>query len=242
MSQMDVRVYVLDMATWPLSRQLDQAAGALLWQMMSDLGITILPQVQARRILGAERVESVELSDGQSLKADLCLVATGIRPNVALAEATGLAVDRGVVVDDRMMTSDPRIFAAGDVAAHQGRVHGRWPVGVEQAQIAAANMLGGDCHYKDITPPAKLKVAGIDVLSVGEIAAVGEDACEIRVDDGAARRYRKLVLRAGRASGAILVGHAELFDRTSEAVLESRDLSLARAALEQGDWSVLGGP
>ena len=96
--------------------------------MMSDLGIAILPQAQARRVLGIDWVEGVELADGQRLNADLCLVATGIKPSVALAESAGLAVDGGVVVDDRMMTSDARIFAAGDVAAQEGRVNGLWPV------------------------------------------------------------------------------------------------------------------
>ncbi len=226
-SQMDVRVFVLDLAPWPLSRQLDRPAGALLWQMMSDLGIKILPQVQARRVIGADRVEEVELSDGQRLEADLCLVATGIKPNVALAESAGLAIDRGVVVDERMATSDPQIFAAGDVAAYEGRVHGLWQVGVEQARVAAANMLGEARRYRAITPPTKLKVAGIDLLSVGEITASGEDVAEIRVDEGDARRYRKLILRSGRVQGAILVGHPELFDPVAEAATTNCDVSQA---------------
>ncbi len=96
MSQLDVRVFVLDLASWPLSRQLDRPGGALLWQMMSDLGVKILPQMEARRILGTEWVEAVELSNGSTLSADLCLVAAGIRPNAALAESAGLVVRRGV--------------------------------------------------------------------------------------------------------------------------------------------------
>jgi NAD(P)H-nitrite reductase large subunit/ferredoxin len=237
-SQMDVRVFVLDLAPWPLSRQLDRPAGALLWQMMGDLGIKILPQVQARRVVGADCVEGVELSDGQTLRADLCLMATGIKPNVALAESAGLAIDRGVVVDERMVTSDPRVFAAGDVAAYEGRVHGLWSVGVEQARVAAANMLGEDRRYRAIAPPTKLKVAGIDLLSVGEITASGENAVEIRVDEGDARRYRKLVLRSGKVCGAILVGHPEIFDTVSEAAVTNCDVSLAEPALASGDWSL----
>ena len=199
-SQMDVRVFVLDLAPWPLSRQLDRPAGALLWQMMGDLGIKILPQVQARRVVGADRVEGVELSDGQCLGADLCLVATGIKPNIALAESAGLAIDRGVVVDERMVTSDPRVFAAGDVAAYRGS-RPRAVVG-----RGGAGPRGGRQHARRGSPLSGHRAAHqaesrrMNLLSVGEITASGEDAVEIRVDEGDARRYRKLVLRSGRSA------------------------------------------
>ena len=128
--------------------------------------------------------------------------------------------------------------AGRTVQLPEGRVHGLWSVGVEQAPVAAITMLGGDRCYAAITPPTKLKVAAIEVLAVGDATAPGDDAREIRVDDGDARRYRKLVVRAGRACGAILVGHPELFDVVSEAIVTNRDVSLALPALERGDWSV----
>ena len=240
-AQMGVRVFVLDRAPWPLSRQLDQPGAALLWQMMSDLGIKILPQMQARRLLGSEWVEGVELSNGQLLKADLCLVAAGIKPDTALAESAGLVVNRGVVVNDRMMTSDPAIFAVGDVAEHECQVYGLWSVGVEQAHAAVINLLGGDYQYTSTAPPTNLKVAGIDLLSVGAINPPGEDGFEIRVDDGDARQYRKLVIDAGKLCGAVLIGHSELFDVVSEAVKLNLDVSLGQLTLAQGDWSVLAG-
>ena len=238
-TQMGVRVFVLDLAPWPLSRQLDQPGGSLLWQMMSDLGIKILPQMQARRLVGSESVEGVELSNGQGLKADLCLAAAGIRPDTALAESAGLTVNRGVVVNDRMMTSDPCIFAAGDVVECDGQVYGLWSAGVEQAHAAVVNLLGGDYRYRATAPPAKLKVAGIDLLSVGAVNPAGEDGLEIRVDDGNARQYRKLVIDAGKVRGAVLVGHPDLFDLVADAVKVDLDVSLAMPALAQGDWSVL---
>ena len=86
----------------------------------------------------------VELVDGGSIDAELCLVATGIQPNSELAEAAGLDVAVGVTVDDGMQTSDPHIFAVGDVVDHQGRRYGLWPASVEQAQVAATRMVGGD--------------------------------------------------------------------------------------------------
>lgn len=239
MSQMGMRVYVADRGPWPLSRHLDGQAGALLRQMMDDLGVVILPQTEARRLLGADAVRGAELSDGRTRAIDLCLVAAGIQPNVELARAAGLSVNRGVVVDDRLTTSDPAIFAIGDVAEHRGRIYGLWPACVDQAHVAALNLLGGDLRYEAVRPPVKLKVPGMALLSVGDVEARGADGRALRFDDPNARRYRKLVLCSGKVCGAILIGHAEIADAVTRAVEAHQDVSADLAALERGDWSAL---
>jgi nitrite reductase (NADH) large subunit len=238
-TELGAYTFVLNRKEWPLKRQLDRSAGKLLGQMMQDFGIAILPWAEPRRIFGTERVEGVVLSDGRKLGVDLCLVSTGIRPNVELARAAGLAVQRGVVVDDPMMTSDPYIFAAGDVTEHKGRVQGLWPASMEQAHVAATNILGGDLRYAGGVPPVKLKVPEIDLLSVGETEAWSESARELRFEDRNPRRYRKLVLRDGKVCGAILIGHAELTEPVTRAVEANMDVSPVLAPLERGDWSVL---
>jgi nitrite reductase (NADH) large subunit len=192
-----------------------------------------------RRTFGTERVEGVVLSDGRRMGVDLCLVATGIQPNVELAREAGLAVGRGVVVDDRMTTSDPHTFAAGDVTEHEGRVQGLWPTSMEQAHVAAANLLGGDLRYTGSVVPVKLKVPEIDVLAIGETVARGEGERELRFEDRNLRRYRKLVLRDGKVCGAILIGHAELAEPVSRAVEANVDVTPFVASLDRGDWSVL---
>jgi NADPH-dependent 2,4-dienoyl-CoA reductase/sulfur reductase-like enzyme/ferredoxin len=238
-TELGAYAFVLNRNEWPLNRQLDRPAGMLLDQMMQDFGIAILPWAEPRRIFGTERVEGVVLSDGRKLGVDLCLVATGIRPNVGLALAAGLAVRRGVVVDDRMMTSDSHVFAAGDVTEHKGRVQGLWPASMEQAHVAATNLLGGDLRYAGGVPPAKLKVPEIDLLSVGETEARSEGARELRFEDRNPRRYRKLVLRHGKVCGAILLGHTELTEPVARAVEANMDVIPVLAPLERGDWSVL---
>src|SRR5215204_5861659 len=95
-AQLDVRVLVLDRGPWPLSRQLDQQAGALLWEMLHDLGIELLARTEARRVLGNGRVTGVELLDGGTIEAEMCLVATGISPNAELAEAAARSEERRV--------------------------------------------------------------------------------------------------------------------------------------------------
>ena len=120
-AQLDVRVLVLDRGRWPLRRQLDEQAGALVWEMLQDLGIELLAQTEAQRVHADDRVTGVELLDGTTLDAELCLVTAGIIPNAQLAEAAGLDVGVGITVDGGMRTSDPDIFAVGDVAEHDGR-------------------------------------------------------------------------------------------------------------------------
>ena len=103
------------------------------------------------------------LADGRGAEADVFLAAAGIAPNAELARAAGLAVNRGVLVDERMRTQDHSILAAGDVAEHAGRVHGLWPVAVEQAEVAADNAVGGDKEYRGSIPFTMLKVVGVEL-------------------------------------------------------------------------------
>jgi nitrite reductase (NADH) large subunit len=238
-AQLGVRVFVLDRGPWPLSRQLDEQAGGLLWEMLHDLGIELLPSKEARRVLADDRVTGLELLDASTIDAQLCLVTAGIEPNTDLAAAAGLEVAKGIVVDDHMRTSDPHVFAVGDVAAHDGRSHGLWPASVDQAQVAVTTMLGGEATYRLAVEPARLKVPGIDLLSIGTVHTEDTDAQAIVVSDYGARRYRKLVLEDGRLVGAIVLGNAELFDVVTQAVEARLELAADLDALERGDWDAL---
>src|SRR5215218_7921805 len=239
LAQLEVRVLVLDRGPWPLSRQLDEQAGALLWEMLQDLGIEVLARSEARRVVANGRVTGVELIQGRSIDAELCLIATGIVPNAELAEAAALDVAGGITVDDGMRSSDPHIFAVGDVVAHDGRRYGLWPACVEQAQVAAANMLGGEAAFRLTAQPARLKVPGIDLLSIGAVEAPPGEARTVVISAYGTRSYRKLILEEGRLTGAILLGSPELFDDVTRAVESRADLGSELAALEQGRWQAL---
>jgi Cyclic nucleotide-binding domain/Pyridine nucleotide-disulphide oxidoreductase len=155
-------------------------------------------RTEARRVLADEHVTGLELIEGGSIDAELCLIATGIVPNAGLAEAAGLDVAVGITVDDGMHTSDPHIFAVGDVVDHKGRRYGLWPASVEQAQVAATAMVGGEAAYRVAAQPARLKVPGIDLLSIGVVEAGGGESRTVAVSAYGTRRYRKLVLEDGR--------------------------------------------
>ena len=237
--QLDARVLVLDRGRWPLRRQLDEQAGALLWEMLQDLGIELLAQTEALRVHADKRLTAVELLDGTILDAELCLVTTGIVPNVELAEAAGLDIDVGITVDGGMRTSDPDIFAVGDVAQHDGRPQGLWPASVEQAQVAAANIAGGDVLFANPTPPARLKVPGIDLLSIGAVEATRDQSRTVVVSAYGTRNYRKLILEHGRLAGAIILGSPELFDDVTAAVERGLEVGSDFEALEHGKWETL---
>jgi nitrite reductase (NADH) large subunit len=206
---------VLERGGWLLRRQLDAAAGDLLRGYLGNLGIEVLLQAEVAALEDGAAV----LADGRRLPADVVLVAAGIAPSTGLARSAGLEVERGVVVDDRLRTSDERIFAAGDLAEWRGSILGLWPVAVEQAEVAAENAVGGSRDYAGTVPVTMLKVVGVELLSVGAIAGPRELADE----DAGSLRYRKLVLDDDdRVIGAILLGHPELIPAVTAAVRQAR--------------------
>ena len=134
-----------------------------------------------------------------------------------------------------MRTSDPAIFAAGDVAEFEGRIWGLWPMAVEQGRIAALNALGGDEPYVEAAPVTMLKVTGADLLSAGRFEPDEGDEV-IALEDAADHRYRKLVLRDGVIVGAVLFGYPLEAPGVSAAMKSGRDLSTQLDALRAGDW------
>jgi nitrite reductase (NADH) large subunit len=220
-----------------LPRQLDARGGIYLREYLEGLGIRFELETEVAAVVG-DPVEGVRLANGRELEAQLLLVTAGIVSNQELASDAGLETRRGIVVDDRMAASDPHVFAAGDVAEHRGVVWGLWPSAVEQARVAAVNALGGDERYEPIAPATMLKVSGVDLTSVGRIECEDGDD-EIAIEEPSERRYRKVILREGRAEGGVLLGHSRESAGLVAAVQQRRDLSEHRDALAAGDWSAL---
>lgn len=232
-----LKVTVVERNAWLLHRQLDERAGQLLQRYLQSLGLEILTNVQLDHVT-QEDGQALLLADGSRLPAEVLVVAAGIVPNIELAREAGLTVQRGVVVDEYMRSSDPAIFAAGDIAEHQGRIPGLWPVAVEQAEVAAANAMGEPRAYNEPVLSTMLKVVGADVYSVGRFdASEGDQA--IADEDPGAHRYRKVVFHGETPVGAILVGWPELVEPVSKAVKAGQLEADKREALLGGDWSVL---
>ncbi len=230
---------VLERSGWLLRRQLDEPAARVLQRYLEALGIVIVTNASASEISGHGRVDGVVLDDGRTFDCGLFLACPGIVPNTDLAEAAGLAVAHGIVVDDRMRTSDPNVFAAGDIAEFDGRVVGLWPQSARQGEVAGINAVGGDARYRPMAPASTLKVAGIDIFSVGRFDPLSPDDVVIAMEEKADARYRKLLVADGRVVGGILVGHARLQPGVQDAVEHDREVTVLLDALRAGDWTVL---
>lgn len=239
--KMGLTVWVLERGEWLLRRQLDAAAARLLKQQLEALGMTIVTGVETECLEGEGRVTGVTLKNGRRLACDVFLVAVGIQPNVELARAIGLEVNRGIVVDEKMRTSAPDIYAAGDVCEFDQQVPGLWPVAVEQAKVAALNVVGGDATYEAITPVTLLKVVGVDLTSIGRIAARPGRDIEIVIQDVQRQRYRKLVITEGRLSGAILLGYPLDAPIVTAAIKARLEVSDCLSDLRAGCWECLQG-
>lgn len=191
-----------------MERQLDPAAGELLRRDLAARGIAFHMEGQTEEIIGTDRAEGVALADGRQIAADLVVLAIGIRPNVDLARAAGLDVNRGLLVGDDLVTSDPAIAAVGECIEHNGQVFGLVAPIWEQAKTCGAR-LAGDASAVYVPPPVftSLKITGIDVFSVGALAASDEGDDEITLHDAAHGLYKKLVIRGEHLVGAVLYGH-----------------------------------
>ena len=199
---------VLHLMPTLMERQLDPVSAGLLKADLGRRGITVLTEANTRAIRGTDRVEAVELADGTILPADLVVMAAGIRPSTALAKAAGLAVGRGVQVDDGMRSSDPAIFAVGECIEHRGAVYGLVAPLWDMAKVAADRIAGvAQSDYVPAVTGTRLKVTGIDMFSAGDF--LGDESCdEIVFRDAARGVHKRLVVRDDRLIGAVLYGDA----------------------------------
>jgi nitrite reductase (NADH) large subunit len=188
-----------------MERQLDAAAAALLKTLVERKGVTVLLDANTANIFGDGSVQGVELKDGRCLAADAVIFAAGIRPNTSLAKDAGIAVNRGIVVDDRMATGTENIFALGECAEHRGTCYGLVEPAYEQAKVLARHLAGGTAAYEGSVLATNLKVSGVSVFSAGDFMAA-EGSETLLLNDARRGTYKKLVIAGGALTGAVLVG------------------------------------
>ena len=236
-----LEVTVLERGKRLLSRQVDPRCSEIVADHFARAGIKILRQAETAHVAGRPAVTGAVLKDGRTVGCEVFLAATGIRPNIRLARDAGVPVNKGVLVDDRMQTRIPGVFAAGDIAEHRGQVRGLWPIATEQAQAAAVNALGGEQVLAAEIPATILKGVGLELFSIGP-SEPGPDDEVIVIDRAAVPSYRRLILSQGRAVGATVLGHhpADLA-AAQKAVRKGVTVAgdAARAALRDGNWRVL---
>ena len=231
---------VLHLLPTLMERQLDPVSAGLLKKDLSTR-MTVLTEANTKAIHGAGRVEAVELTDGRMLKADLVVMAVGIRPNTALAKAAGLNVGRGVQVDDGMCTSDPAIYAVGECVEHRGAVFGLVAPLWDMAKVLADRVTAtAESAYNPSVTGTRLKVTGIDMFSAGDFT--GDDTSEEIVFRDAARGIHKhLVVRDDKLIGAVLYGEAGDSSWYFDHIRNGTDISGIRDLLVFGPGVAGGG-
>lgn len=207
LSRLGLEVTVVEMFPRLLPRQLDQEGAELLQRSIEATGVKFVLGAATEMITGSDAVGGARMKDGSELNGDLIVISAGARSNISIAAVANLETGKGIIVDDYLQTSHPDILAAGDVIEHAGRLYGIIPPAIEQAQVAASNMVEPkSARYEGSTPSNTLKVSGVSVTSIGLAQPDGAGYEIHRARDEEAGTYRKLVVQDNRLVGAIIVG------------------------------------
>ncbi len=203
-----LRPTVIEFGPYLLPRQLDAKGGEILQKKFESEGVNIKVNAKTENIEGKNEANGVRLAGGETVPAKMVLISTGVRSNTELAKNSGLPVNRGILVDNYLRVEEKEnIFAAGDVAEHNGRVYGIIPPSLEQAIAAGKNMVSPESiEYRGSIPSNTLKVVGLELASMGDINPPEDEKDYTIVRAEGVGRYRKVVLKNGKLVGIILLG------------------------------------
>jgi NAD(P)H-nitrite reductase large subunit len=243
-----IETTVIELLDRVLAQALDETGSSMARRAMEEAGIHIITSTGATSIGGSGgEVQSVTLDSGSRIPAQIVVMAVGVRPNTAPAEAAGIGVNRGVLVDDHMRTSDADIYAAGDVAEAFDPLLGDkrpiaiWPGAYMQGEVAGRNMAGADESYAGSIPMNSIQACGLPTISVGLISPPeGAETLEYRSNDG--KSYRRMFIRDGRIVGAVFVGDIERAGIITGLIRQGIDVSGFREKLIQRDLGLLSLP
>jgi nitrite reductase (NADH) large subunit len=221
-----------------MERQLDETSASLLLKRLREIGVKVLLEKKTVEVLGDESVQGVRFHDETELLADLVVQSMGIRPNIELAQSSGIYCERGIVVSDVMQTYDPSAYAIGECVQHRGRTFGLVAPIFEQGKVLANHLAGeGRLIYRTPIVSAKLKVPGIELFSVGDFHDNGHDD-SISYCDLSSGVYKRLILSDNRIVGAVLIGDSSAGPRIFQLISDQTDIKEHRDRILFGD----GGP
>jgi nitrite reductase (NADH) large subunit len=214
-----LETHVVEFAPRLMPRQIDDGGSRMLVKLIEALGVRVHLGKSTKAIHGTRSVERIEFADGSSIDSDMIIVSAGIRPRDDLAKASGLAIAErgGIIVNDRLQTSDWQIFAIGECASFRNMVYGLVAPGYEMAEIVAANLTGAARRFAGADLSTKLKLLGVDVASFGACELPPDQATPLVLEDPFAGHYKKLLFTpdGSRLLGGILVGDAADYGRLS---------------------------
>jgi nitrite reductase (NADH) large subunit len=230
--KMGLRVTLLERAPRLMANQLNEVAAHKLNKYMRQIGVKVITEAFIKGYDEDGRIRAIQLEDGRTLKADLFVACLGIIPNTELASRAGLTLGkRGITVNDLMTTSDPNIYAVGDVAEVAGPA-GLWPIAAAQASAAVSAIWNEGQAFEAQSLIMHLKSKGLDLRAFGvNEAAKGDDVFTSRPGDEA---YWRLILRGGKAVGGTFVGPAGSSEHFTRALRNQLDLNPLRQDLRKG--------
>ena len=241
MKSRGARVDVVEFFDRLLPRQLDIQGASLLKAQIENMGINVHLGLATEEILGQNDVRGLRFKGEREIEMDMAIVAAGVRSNIRLAKEAGLETDRGLVTDDYLQSSNPKIFGAGDVIQHRGRVYGIIPSSFNQARVVASNILGKKEKYEGTVPSNTLKVAGLDLTSVGLVNPEEGTSEEFRKEKKEEGIYKKVVIQKGVVVGAIWMGTKKGVNEISRVISQKINIEKHKTSLleDDFDYSVL---
>jgi NAD(P)H-dependent nitrite reductase small subunit len=229
-----MEVTVVHLADNLMERQLDAVAAGLLQRSLEMRGIQFRLSVNTVAILGESRVTALRLEDGSLLPTDLVVMAVGIRPNIEVARAAGLRCERGLLVDDTLLTYDPSIYAVGECVQHRNATYGLVAPLWEQARVCATHLAEhGIARYRGSLAATNLKVTGIDVFSAGNFTSTSRSESLV-FHDARHGIYKHLILEDDQVRGAVLYGDTSDGPWYAELMREGRSIGSLRNHLVFG--------
>lgn len=233
-------VTIIERSPRLMERQLDDKGSAILSRYLAGLGVSVKFSAAVARIHGEGHLSSVELAGGERIGADILVACAGIKPNIEIAKLAGLKVNRGVIVDAGMQTSDPNVFAIGDVAELSGAISGLWAVSTNQARVAVGKIFGTEISASRPSMLVSLKVEGIDVKAFGLVRPTHSGQEVIQSAEEPAGEHRMLIVEGSKIVGAVFVGPPGAGKFIGTIIQLNMDIESVMADLRRGNWEALG--
>lgn len=217
------KVTVLEIADKLMGRQLDDAAGELLGTIIKEIDIDFRVNAKITEITGEGSVSGVKLEDGEFHPAELVIVSCGIRSNSEVAQGAGIAVERGVVVNNKMETSVADIYACGDCAQYDGINYGIWPQALEMGKVAGANAAGDSLTYETVTAALTFEGMNTSLFAAGDNGTnPNVQYKSVEFKDQAKKTYEKYYFCEECLTGVILIGDISKLVQMTDAIKEKR--------------------
>ncbi len=232
--EIDTKVTVIQRISRLMERQLDETGSELLAEEIEEREINVIYNDEVKSLIGKEQLNSIRLGSGKTINCDAIVYAIGIEPNIEIGREANLKCNRGIIINDYFQTSDPDIFAIGEIAEHNSKLYGITPAAEEQAGILVKYLNGDLCsYYSGSLLMSIFKMDGLNLCSIGEIECVVGDPNyqEIIYLDKAKRYYKKCIIYQDRLIGAILIGDKSEFIEFKNLIQNKTELSDKRLQL-----------